>query len=260
MNILSIDIGSVNLAYCHLEVNDNNYYIKQWNIISLSNPPCYCVNKECNNKASFRIDDLFYCKLHAKKSIYSIEKETITAIKKKKLIDLKQWMLNHELEFMKKKADNFPIINEYYKTMVLQPFKQEKKTSMIDISKNIKKQFDKFNVVFDAILIENQIGKVAIKMKCIQSMITQYYIDKNITNIIYVSPYNKLKSQSPNKNRISYKQRKKMAIDLTNETIHETITNSGDWIPFFNKHKKKDDLADSYLQVVWYINNASDLK
>ena len=25
------------------------------------------------------------------------------------------------------------------------------------------------------------------------------------------------------------------------------------WIEYFDKHKKKDDLADSYLQGLWYI-------
>ena len=26
------------------------------------------------------------------------------------------------------------------------------------------------------------------------------------------------------------------------------------WIEHFEKHKKKDDLADSFLQGIWYIN------
>ena len=27
------------------------------------------------------------------------------------------------------------------------------------------------------------------------------------------------------------------------------------WMDIFNKHSKKDDLADSFLQARWYINN-----
>ena len=28
-----------------------------------------------------------------------------------------------------------------------------------------------------------------------------------------------------------------------------------EWVEKFNKHKKKDDLADSYLQGLWYLKN-----
>jgi len=36
--------------------------------------------------------------------------------------------------------------------------------------------------------------------------------------------------------------------------MDNTLLNN--WIEIFNKHKKKDDLADSFLQCVWYINNS----
>jgi len=28
-----------------------------------------------------------------------------------------------------------------------------------------------------------------------------------------------------------------------------------EWVEIFNKHKKKDDLADSFLQGHWYLKN-----
>lgn len=28
-----------------------------------------------------------------------------------------------------------------------------------------------------------------------------------------------------------------------------------EWVKFFTKHSKKDDLSDSFLQLLWYINN-----
>ena len=45
----------------------------------------------------------------------------------------------------------------------------------------------------DLILIENQIGPLALRMKMLQGMITQYFIQNNITNIIFVNASNKLK-------------------------------------------------------------------
>ena len=37
---------------------------------------------------------------------------------------------------------------------------------------------------------------------------------------------------------------------------HKVLTdnnNLDEWIPIFMDHKKKDDLADSFLQGIWYI-------
>ena len=51
----------------------------------------------------------------------------------------------------------------------------------------------------DLILIENQIGPLALRMKMLQGMITQYFIQNNITNIIFVNASNKLKEFLGNK-------------------------------------------------------------
>ena len=56
----------------------------------------------------------------------------------------------------------------------------------------------------------------------------------------------------PKKN---YKERKMSGIMVTQKYITENaILNI--WLTHFNKHKKKDDLADSFLQGLWYINYA----
>ena len=54
------------------------------------------------------------------------------------------------------------------------------KVSNENIGKNIYREFNNLftNYKFDKILIENQIGKNAIKMKSIQGMITMYFIMK----------------------------------------------------------------------------------
>ena len=49
-------------------------------------------------------------------------------------------------------------------------------------------------------------------------------------------------------------ERKKLGIQKTNEIINDTNFSSMlQWDDIFNKHKKKDDLADSFLQGLYYI-------
>ena len=44
-----------------------------------------------------------------------------------------------------------------------------------------------------------------------------------------------------------------MGIQITLQQLSKTprIIN---WMDFFQSHKKKDDLADSFLQGLWYLN------
>ena len=118
----------------------------------------------------------------------------------------------------------------------------------------VKKKFDNLfkDIEFDAILIENQISPIANRMKCLQGMMTQYFIMKNWFSIEYVSSSNKLKGFTTK--NMNYKQRKQYSIDTAKQIIQNNPILHG-WIPFFSEHKKKDDLADSYLQGLWFINN-----
>jgi hypothetical protein len=101
-------------------------------------------------------------------------------------------------------------------------------------------------------LIENQISKIASTMKTIQGMITQYFVMLNVTDIHYVSSFNKLKMFVKSKKNYSYKERKDLGIQCALTKIIETQENK--WLSLFENHKKKDDLADSFLQGLWYIN------
>ena len=61
-----------------------------------------------------------------------------------------------------------------------------------------------------------------------------------------------LKSQKYNK-KTTYSERKKLGINVTEQILIEN--NFHDQKSYFNQHKKKDDLADSFLQGLWYIKN-----
>jgi hypothetical protein len=103
-------------------------------------------------------------------------------------------------------------------------------------------------------------------MKTIQGMIAQYFIMKNNgVAIDFVNASNKLKDKDKEKDKekdkdkdkepkekTTYSERKKQGIE---KTLLLLETTSSEWLPFFKNHKKKDDLADSYLQGVWYLSS-----
>jgi hypothetical protein len=134
------------------------------------------------------------------------------------------------------------------------------KTNLITIGKNIK---IKFNEIFqeddiDIVIIENQISPIANRMKTIQGMIAQYFIMKKTSQQIeFVSAVNKLKTDGEEKDKepkekTKYSDRKKMGI----QKCLELLNNDGSyisWSDYFKNHTKKDDLADSFLQGLWYI-------
>ena len=101
------------------------------------------------------------------------------------------------------------------------------------------------------VLIENQISPIANRMKTIQGMLAQYFIDRSITDIHFVSSHNKLKAFDVKKK--TYAERKKSGIEVTEKIITEKpLLNK--WKTLFKSHKKKDDLADAFLQGLWYLS------
>ena len=119
----------------------------------------------------------------------------------------------------------------------------------------MKKKFNKIfeNIQVDGVIIENQIGPLAMRMKTLQGMIMQHFIEKNIPLVEEVSASNKLKEFLGNK-KTTYSERKKESIIITRNILNEN-NYLNEWLEIFNKHKKKDDLADSFLQGRWYLKN-----
>ena len=57
MNIISFDVGIKNLAFCVLNLNDDIFTIKQWDIVNLCEEKQLCLenvnNKQCHKEAKF---------------------------------------------------------------------------------------------------------------------------------------------------------------------------------------------------------------
>jgi len=125
---------------------------------------------------------------------------------------------------------------------------------LITIGRNMLRRFDALPHLasgLDVVIIENQLSTLATRMKTLQGMITQYFIMRGVPDIQYVSATNKLKlfSDAGTDDKADYADRKKRSIEITRTLIpahaHAILK--------FENHKKKDDLADCFLQGVWWF-------
>jgi len=122
------------------------------------------------------------------------------------------------------------------------------KANLIHLGKKLYEVLEEIDYDFTHVIIENQIGPNAIRMKSLQGMITMYYIGKGC-EITYWNACNKLKPFTSVK--LSYAERKKLSVNVTRAIIKEHYYDSLD---YFNTHKKKDDLADCFLQLMDYLS------
>jgi hypothetical protein len=128
------------------------------------------------------------------------------------------------------------------------------KMNMIEIGKKLFESLELLKHPIEHIIIENQIGQNAIRMKMLQGMITFYFISKGLTQIHYWNAGNKLKRFI--KEKTTYTQRKKLSIQITREIVSQLFQSHE---TYFNTHKKKDDLADCFLQLLDYLKKEDKL-
>ena len=272
MRILSIDVGIKNLALCVLETATIGYNIVYWDVINLCEDKiniCTCVttskksSKDCTKIAHYFKEDKFFCKTHANSSQYRLPTSAFNKYKSLKISELENLCNNYEIDIkdIKNKTGILNTIDTYIDKHFLNPVSQLKCNSvnLLDIGIAIRDNLDKLDTFIlnniDTVLIENQISPIANRMNCIQGMISQYFIMKDITNILFVSASNKLKLFISNK-KTTYSERKKISISISKEILLNNTNgnfNTEKILTMFNKHKKKDDLADCFLQGMWYL-------
>ena len=147
---------------------------------------------------------------------------------------------------------------------VLELIESHEKAAQVDnvkIGKNMCAALDDVlkDKTIDKILIENQIGQNAIKMKAVQGMLNMYFVmrDYDMEQIINYNAVHKLKYFLKDKQKTTYAERKKMSKEITQCLCKNYY---GDEIcTYYGSFKKKDDLADCLLQVLDYIRKQEQL-
>jgi hypothetical protein len=278
MMILSFDVGIKNLAYCLISINlekqqekqDDNIFLQilKWDVIDLSTTTtttelvettlkqcCKCKKNAsfCTNSNAILSEDVKkYCKKHAEETQLP--------------------MYTRLLKSNSKNGHNPYLIP----LSVINKKISCNKIDIVDLGKNLKSHFDSIFKEYidkiDAIIIENQIGNLAGRMNVLQGMISQYFIMKDLTRIEFISATNKLKlfkgviqNQTPQtqtqtelENIIdTEKKLYKMRKDAGKKVCRSLLLfyhNLSIWIKDYDKHKKRDDLADCFLQGYYYMH------
>lgn len=212
---LSFDVGIKNLAYCVL-CKDKK--IKDWGIINLNENPC------CDVKLKKKCD---------KQSTYEVKGEP----------NVKYCCTAHSKKFPKKKK-----LNTNHDLL---------KISQLCVTK--LRELDIKDV--GSVLIENQPALKNPVMKSIQMMIYTFFImdgvmseSSKIEKIHMVNARNKLKVYKGPKiecnKKGKYAQNKYLSVVYTKEMIKDE---EECFQELFKESKKKDDLADAYLQGIYWI-------
>jgi hypothetical protein len=259
----------------------------------------------CTSTAKYHKNNVYYCEKHAKSSSFLIPKKSLN-LKKMKVDELIKLGNSHllfmDVENISKTLKKSEIINkldDFLKKQCLEPIVKKKSktandTDLIKIGKNMKNSLNQVleSINITNVIIENQISPIANRMKTIQGMLAQYFIirDENIA-IDFVSSSNKLKQFDIKKNQINeniLENTMKLTEKPVENSVEKNIKN-----PDYKKHKidgvsycsrilskndflnqwrtsldtkKKDDLADCFLQGLWYLKQkniiiyAEDLK
>ena len=94
-------------------------------------------------------------------------------------------------------------------------------------------------------------------MKGIENLLHAYFLVKEKEVIIWDARHKIPDVSGPGKAR--YAERKKTSIERARKFI-EAIGPNRDWVAFFDAHKKKDDLADTVMQALSFIDKHPEEK
>ena len=282
MIILSFDVGIKNLAYCLISINldkqDDNkqndekhnnvdfLQILKWDVIDLS-------TTIVTTTATTTLKQCCKCKKNASFCTHSnaMLPEDVKKYCKKHAEETQLPMHTRLLKSNSKNGQNPYLIP----LSVINKKISCNKIDIVELGKNLKSHFDSIFKEYidkiDAIIIENQIGNLAGRMNVLQGMISQYFIMKDLTRIEFISATNKLKlfksviqnqNQTHNNNELenvieTEKKLYKMRKDAGKKVCRSLLMfyqNLKIWITDYDKHKKRDDLADCFLQGYYYTH------
>lgn len=258
MALISWDIGINNLSYCILDKDGN---IIKWDVIDLMKdikaPVEKCCGilknkKQCSKTASLSLNDNKYCKTHCKDVSAKPINQKDCCVKNKNGSNCKMkvgFKLNDTFYCKKHKPDNavkdITVDNiSFFERNKLLPQILDK----IDGIHNVKK-----------VLIESQPVHKNPIMKSIQMLLYSYYlirdvVDKQqIDDIILINATNKLTIYDGPEIECEIKDTHAKNKFLGKKYCEYFLKDNKEKMEYFMSHKKRDDLADSYLQGLYYI-------
>lgn len=292
MRLLSWDVGIINLSFCLIEYDKvtKEWSIIDWDIINLTNRDkmkCYhCGAKPSLFQQILGKDIIYSCKNHSKnintncddiENIFELNSENICCFEgKNKCTKTSKYQYNDKFYCnVHAKSEYKKLSNSY----AIKPFtkKAVRDINLDELRLKLLRTLDDKPLLLTAhqVLIENQPTLKNPRMKAISSTIYDYYllrgiIDKEITKsnvdlVKYMCPSNKLKLADDGDTQKlvklkgddakSYKLTKALGIKYCSSMISTNEATKEKWVDHFNSFKKKDDMADSFLQGIYYIYN-----
>jgi hypothetical protein len=93
-------------------------------------------------------------------------------------------------------------------------------------------------------------------MKSVENLLHTYFLVKEKTVVIWDARHKIPDIAGPGKTM--YAKRKKTSIERTRKFIDSDVNQH--WIEFFNKHSKKDDLSDTVMQAISFIDKRPEIE
>jgi hypothetical protein len=249
--------------------------------------------KPCTKVAKYTKNGTFYCEKHGKAAapgfLLPTKQRTATHLKKLKVDALTQLFQEHlgpGSPCPSKKTDLVENLTLFFQTTCLEPVVQGRsqgagEIDLIQVGRNMKARLDEIPGIQEVthVIIENQISPIANRMKTIQGMLAQYFILRTEGAAIeFVSSANKLKqfdkrdsvtksnttkkventeSVDSTAQKTAYKQHKTDGVTFCSRILSQN-TCLHSWLPSLDA-KKSDDLADCFLQGIWYLRQHKKL-
>jgi hypothetical protein len=250
MKLVSFDVGLRNLAFCILEgTSRKDVRILHWDLIDVmaegaghGSPKCF----KCAKPANWKQEEKYACTLHKKAG----KRVTKTSLSKKTLEELTKEANGFQIQGSTKKALVDGLYSYYAAHVWTRCVKSCKQGSVVDLAPSIAGSLTSRTSIWtgsNKVIFEQQPDK---RMMAVQAMMHMWFVCHGY-DAKGVSAIHKLTNMVTKDDATkSYKGRKKTGI------VHASALVPKDWKEYMLKHPKKDDLADAFLQGLWFMENS----